>query len=56
MYTSILDNRPWKNLGEKTSATYLEIFIIPKENIEISYNKINPTKKPRKIPVYQLIN
>jgi hypothetical protein len=35
---------PGKNLGEKTSASYLDFIIIELENIEIFYNKINPAK------------
>jgi hypothetical protein len=36
--------RPWKNPVGKTSAVDLDFFIIEQENIEISYNKIIPTK------------
>jgi hypothetical protein len=51
-----LDNCPWKNPEGKTSAADLEIFIIQHENIEISYNKISPTKMPRKTSVNHLLN
>jgi hypothetical protein len=40
MYTRILDNRPWKNPGEKTSATDLDFIIVAAENMEISYKSI----------------
>jgi hypothetical protein len=39
-----LDNSPWKNLGGKTSAADLEIFIIQQENIEIFLQKIGLLK------------
>jgi hypothetical protein len=45
MYTSnFLIIHPWKIHGGKTNAADLDFIIIEQENIEISYNKISPTK------------
>jgi hypothetical protein len=45
MYTSnFWTIRPWKNPRGKTNAAELDVIIIEQENIEISYNKINPSK------------
>jgi len=51
-----LDIHPWKNPGGKTNAADLEIFIIQQENIEISYNKIDLAKMPRKTLAYHFLN
>jgi hypothetical protein len=45
MYTSnFWTIHPWKNPRGKTSAADLDFIIIEQENIEISYNKIGPSK------------